>query len=271
MHVYAKISHAMLNLQGCLSVVLLVAVVTLVTADEDMKMGDSDVKIAAASGRMEFRHTRQDVAHRPVHISMERVVQIDKDGNEVMECTASEPAKISDETRRKRAAMAAKEGGGKRPVAGKSKGKRFSNFGRTNFTVGPKKERVTMKNAGTLRASTVRFHADLGSDVGKMAIDVALPEEEGEVDIGGEKQKLKRGDMKFNIEMTDWSWCKEEGEQGAAAFLDVYVSVEGKQVPTLTNRRSASAPASFDLGDNTTIGFSGKVRVSIFHYELCAM
>ena len=258
----------MFNSQGSWCVVLLLAVVTLVVADEDMEMGDSDVKIAAQSGIMEFRRSRQDMAHRSVRIMMERVVQIDKDGNEVMDCSASEPAVVPHDTRRKRAAMATKEEGRKHPITGKSKGKRFSNFGRTNFTVGAKKERASMKNAGSLRASMVRFHADLGSDVGKMAIDVALPEEDGEVDIGGEKQKLKRGDMKFNIEMTDWSWCKEEGEQGAAAFLDVYVNVNGSHVPTLTNRRSASAPASFDLGDNTTIGFSGKVPVSLFHYIL---
>ncbi|MEG7522670.1 MAG: hypothetical protein M3H12_06165, partial [Chromatiales bacterium] len=104
-----------------------------------------------------------------------------------------------------------------------------------------------------------RFHANLGAQVGKLAIDLALPEADGEIDIDGEKQKLKKGDMKFNIALEDWEWCGVEGEDGAAAFLDVYVQVNSTQRPKMRRARSASAPASFDLGDNATMSFSGKV------------
>ena len=144
-------------------------------------------------------------------------------------------------------------------------GVRFSNFARANFTVERKRVHQAMKHGRRgLKALQKRFHANLGEGVGKMAIDMSLPEDDGEIEIDGEKQKLKKGDLKFNIELSEWSWCGEEGDNGTGAFLDVYVEINSTRRPTMRRQRTASAPASFDLGDNTTMSFSGKVRVRRF-------
>ena len=151
-----------------------------------------------------------------------------------------------------------------RPWAGMNgtgPGKRFSDFNNTEFNIGQKKQNVKLSHSRSLKALVKRFHANLGAEVGNLAIDMALPENDGEIDIDGEKQKLKKGDLKFNIELTEWNWCGDEGEDGAAAFLDVYIEVNSTHRPKMRRGRSASAPASFDLGDNMTMSFSGKVRV----------
>ena len=105
-----------------------------------------------------------------------------------------------------------------------------------------------------MKAEKQKFSASLGDGIGKMTIDLALPEEDGDIDIAGEKQRLKKGDMKFNIEMSEWNWCDN------AAFLDVYMKVQGKNKPKKRFDRSSTLPASYDMGDNKTVSFSGKVR-----------
>jgi len=272
----------MTNLRSLSCFVLLAVVAALVSADESMKMGRSEVKIAARSGTMEFRSQRkkQDgslIDKEPVNIRMAQMVQLDKDFKEVTSCTTT--------SRRRRAMKSPGKGdkpgdmpgsdgnsthdptnGGMSDRArswkgadGTGKGKRFSNFDNKDFQLEKKKDNMKLSHS-SVKAVTTRFEADLGEHVGKLAIDLALPEAEGEIDINGEKQKLKKGDMKFNIALNDWEWCGVEGENGAAAFLDVYVEVNSTQRPKMKRARSASVPASFDLGDNTTMSFSGKVK-----------
>ena len=306
----------------------------LVAADDDFNVGKSEVKVAAKSGMMEFRREMRNKANetvqtRPVQIRMAQMVQLDKDGNEVTNCTAPEKpvtrrrrrSSGQRNTQRKKPGSAPATGGtgqkgsgsrpsgkggqqgsgsgpggkggkpgsraGKggmggdegsgsgrmgvfkrphRPWAGRNgtgPGKRFSNFNHTKFNIGKKKRNERLSHSRSLRALVKRFYANLGAEVGNMAVDMALPENDGEIDIDGEKQKLKKGDLKFNIELTEWNWCGDEGEDGAAAFLDVYIEVNSTHRPKMRNGQSASAPASFDLGDNTTMSFSGKVRVVI--------
>ena len=343
----------------------LVFVAVVFAAEEDFQMGDSEVKITAESGMMEFRRHRQEAANerRPVQIRMAQVVQLDKDGNEVTNCSDTEepmtrrrrrdvkPAGMGQQGSRSgsggsgghqgsgsgngsmggqqgsgsgNGSMGGQQGSGsrsggsggqqgsgsgsggmgdhqgsgsgngrmpgsgdhgstggtghwKRPhrswmgMNGTGVGRRFSNFNQTKFTVEKKKDQVKLKHSRTLKAVVKRFHASLGEGVGKMAIDMALPENDGEIEIDGEKQKLRRGDLKFNIELSEWSWCGEKGDDGAAAFLDVYVEINSTRRPTMRRQRTASAPASFDLGDNTTMSFSGKVRVDDFLFLLLSL
>ncbi|KAI0225747.1 hypothetical protein LSAT2_023489 [Lamellibrachia satsuma] len=304
--------------RGVCCLVFLAAVGMLVAADDDFNVGKSEVKVAAESGMMEFRRERRNKANetvqtRPVQIRMAQMVQLDKDGNEVTNCTAPEKpvtrrrrrSSGQRNTQQKKPGSAPATGGmgqkgsgsrpsgkggkpgsraGKggmggdersgsgrigvfkrphRPWAGRNGtglGKRFSNFNHTKFNIGKKKRNERLSHSRSLRALVKRFYANLGAEVGNMAVDMALPENDGEIDIDGEKQKLKKGDLKFNIELTEWNWCGDEGEDGAAAFLDVYIEVNSTHRPNMRRGRSASAPASFDLGDNTTMSFSGKFQ-----------
>ena len=288
----------MASLRGLSCLVLLAVVAALVGADESMKMGRSEVKIAARAGTMQFRRQRLNkngsvTDMKPVNIRMAQMVQLDKDFKEVTNCT------VPSRRRRSMSGQEGKPGQGDMPGKGEitghgdmpggdgnstfdpskggiahrartwagengmGKGKRFSDFDKQEFEVGKKQEGVKLRHS-TLKAATRRFSANLGAHVGQLAIDLAMPEADGEIDIDGEKQKLKKGDMKFNIALDSWQWCGEEDAEGAAAFLDVYVEVNSTLQPTLKRARSASSPATFDLGDNATMSFSGKVGSHIF-------
>ena len=279
----------MASLRGLSCFVLLAVVAALVGADDSLKMGRSEVKIAALSGTMEFHRQRLHkngtvTAMKPVNIRMAQMVQLDKDLNEVTNCTVS--------SRRRRSLPGqpgqgdvsghggmpggdgnstfdpSKGGNAHRPRTwagenGMGKGKRFSDFDKQEFHMEKKQEGVKLGHS-TLKAATKRFRANLGAQVGQLAIDLAMPEADGEIDIDGEKQKLKKGDMKFNIALDSWAWCGEEDAEGAAAFLDVYVEVNSTRQPSLKRARTASSPATFDLGDNATMSFSGKVGSHVF-------
>ena len=66
--------------------------------------------------------------------------------------------------------------------------------------------RNALTNADSMKTSMTTFAGDLGAAVGKMFIDLALAEDDGEVSIAGEKQALKKGDMEFNKELSQWNW-----------------------------------------------------------------
>ena len=209
----------------------------VVGADQDMAMDKSRVKIVSDSGEIQFQRQLGDASTLtdPVKIKMAQVVQVDAAGTEVATCS-------------------------KLPSAPQIPMKKFNGFAGKAFNIEGMRNAQALPNAGSMKASMTKFAADLGADVGKMSIDLALAEEAGEVSIAGEKQALKKGDMKFNMELSEWNWCGTAGQSGAAAFLDVYIEVTSKQQPTMDSDRNATAPASFQLGDGMKMSFSGKVR-----------
>ena len=219
----------------------------LVAAKSEMKMGNSSVKISD-SGEMEFRRSPTGMANanddtHPVKIKMDEIVQVDKDGKELVDCTegsASKPGMGWIKNTLKKTAI-------------KDKMKKFRGFANQTFNFDAKKSQASMPRGGAMKAAMQKFKTALADGIGEMAIELALPEGDGEIDIDGEKQKLKKGDMKFNIEMSEWTWCDN------AAFLDVYMKLASKNKPTKRQARSKSLPVSYDLGGNKTVSFSGKV------------
>ena len=228
-----------------MSRLLLAAIlVAVASADQAMTMDKTKMTILAESGEMQFQRQLADgsTLTDPLKIKMAQVVQVDADGNEVATCTTT-------------------SGAPQAPT------KNFAGFAGKAFNIEAMRSAQALPNAGSMKASMTKFAADLGADVGVMSIDLALAEEEGEVSIAGEKQTLKKGDMKFNMELTDWNWCGDDGATGAAAFLDVYIEVAAKQAPAVDSALSATAPALFELGDGMKMSFSGKVREQKRNYQ----
>ena len=228
----------------------------LVVAKSEMKMGKSLVKISD-SGEMEFRRggvgNASEDAH-PIKIKMDEIMQVDNNGTELTDCAE--------------ASNSSKPGMGwinnvLKKTAMKIKMRRFRDFAKQNFNFEAKRSKVAMRHAmKSVKAAVQKFQTSLPDGIGKITIDLALPEEDGDIDIDGEKQKLKIGDMKFNIEMSEWTWCDN------AAFLDVYMKLASKKKPTKRQARSKSLPVSYDLGGNKTVSFSGKVG-SLNDAQMC--
>ena len=196
--------------------------------DQAMTMGMSKVKILAKAGEIQFQRMLGNAFTDPVKIVMEKVVQMTKAGEEVTTCSSVfNPMKM------------------------------FKDFAGKMFTVAAKKAGQSIPNANNIKGSMIGFVANLKEEVGTLNISAVLAEQAGEVLIAGEKQPLKVGDMKFNMELSKWKWCGTAGD--AAAFLDVYMKVTSKMATPLNSSDSA-APVAFELGDNMTMSFSKKVK-----------
>ena len=230
-----------MTITRCISFMLLG--LALVAANHEMKMGETTVHIGD-SGEMEFvRQMNGSVEPHPVKISMNEIVQVDIDGNALTECTEPTDPTQSATDWTKDAAK----------TTMMTNMQKFHDFESQQFAFDAEEHSTSMPHGGDMKASMQKFTASLPDGIGNMAIDMALPEEDGEIDVGGEKQRLRKGDMKFNIEMSGWLWCDN------AAFLDVYIKVEGKHAAEQKHARNSTAPAAYDLGDNVTMSFSGKV------------
>ena len=234
---------------GAMSLVLVAALLLAVASavDQDMMVGMSKVKILAKAGEIQFRRMLGNASTLtdPVKIVMEKVVQMTKAGEEVAAslCSSSSfqipgvPTQLN-------------------PM------QMFTNFAGKTFDVVAKKAGQYIPNANQIKGSMIRFAANLGGDVGTLSISAVLAEQAGEVLIAGEKQPLKVGDMKFNMQLSKWKWCGAAGADKAAAFLDLYMKVSSKAAAILKSSGSDTAPAAFELADNITMSFSKKVCLS---------
>ena len=237
------------------SLVLLAALLLAVAsaADQDMAVGMSKLKILAKAGEIQFQRMLGDASTLtdPVKIVMEKVVQIAKDGTEV-------------------AASICSDAGSSFPFGSSTLNpmNMFKKFTDKMFTVVAKKAGQYIPNADNLKGSMISFAANLGDDVGTLNISAVLAEQAGEVLIAGEKQPLKMGDMKFNMELSKWKWCGAAGADNAAAFLDLYMKVTSKAAATLKgSANDSAAPVAYDLGDNITMSFSKKVCLFTLFYS----
>ena len=171
-------------------------------------------------------------------------MQVDSNGNDLASCTEA--------TNTKKPGMGWMKNKA-RKAAIKKHLRKFRGFANQTFVVGARKLKAAMRNGGGMKAATQMFSASLSDAMGTLVIKLVMPEEAGEVDIGGEKQKLKIGDTKFDIEMSEWNWCDN------SAFIDVYIVVSSKKHPKKRHPRGKTVPVTFNLGDNMTLSFSGKV------------
>jgi len=231
-------------------VLLAALLLAAATANQDMTMGMSKVKILAKSGEIQFQRMlgNTSMLTDPVKIVMEKVVQMTAAGQEVATSTCS---------------------GTSLPFGGSTLNpmNMFKTFADKTFTIAAKQAGQYIPNANNIKGSMISFSANLGDAVGTLSISATLAEQAGEVLIAGEKQPLKMGDMKFNMELSKWKWCGAAGAANAAAFLDLYMKVTSKVAATLKGSASdTAAPVAFDLGDNITMSFSKKVCLfTLFH------
>lgn len=74
--------------------------------------------------------------------------------------------------------------------------------------------------------------------IGKLKIVTVLFNEEGSVKTETETWNVNPGDLKWNIELTDWTFC----DQGTTEFIDVGVEIKG-------SKNEAKGNQTTDLGD----------------------
>ena len=240
----------MVTLRHVSIVLLACAMFTFVAAKKEMKAGASKVDIDDY-GEMTFKRAKGNDSKDafPLKIKLDELSQIDINGKELTNCSDADNSTLP--------GMGWMKHGGSKKTQMKGMMRKFRKFANQKFTFGPGKDNERMPHgSASWKAKMLRFNTALSEGIGNVALELSLPEADGDIDIGGEKQKLKKGDMKFNMELSDWSWCDN------AAFIDVYMKVVGKQKPKKRASRSKVRPTTYYVGDNVTVSFSGKVRTT---------
>lgn len=64
--------------------------------------------------------------------------------------------------------------------------------------------------------------------VGHLRVEVLLMQENATIDNGAEQWQVSRGDMKFNIELRDWTFCAP-CDDGVADFIELAIEVKSSK------------------------------------------
>lgn len=85
------------------------------------------------------------------------------------------------------------------------------------------------------------------NEIGKMKVVTYIVEQEGSVSTDAETWSVSPGDVKFNIEFSEWTWCSPCTD-GEGAFIDLRIAMKGNKDQPDTNSSSAK---SVELGGST--------------------
>ena len=122
----------------------------------------------------------------------------------------------------------------------------FSSFATQTFTFSDPVESTYQG----LATSEVEFQSVLAGS-SNVNIKTMIFQESGAVQVGEESFNVTQGAVKFNVELSSWSWCdgsgscRSEDGVGAAVELDLDMYLRGS---TPESKGNGDASASFELG-----------------------
>lgn len=185
---------------------------------------DTQVNVLGQSGKFTV-YTEASGQGAGVQVTMDALYEVDADGNSV---GASGNTKHSIQT-----------------------------FASQDFTI-QNAEQVTLTDFNNISATKISFSSTV-STIGKIRVDTYVMGESGSVGTPSETWSVSSGDLKWNIELYEWTWCgcSQGNSQQVGEYIDLTVSVKGLQAPQATN----SGNSSFDLGDDISLELSSQVNV----------
>lgn len=96
------------------------------------------------------------------------------------------------------------------------------------------------------------FRTDING-IGKLKVDTIFIAEAGSLGTETETWKVSSGDVKFNIELSDWTFCPTSCSGGTAKYIDLGIEIKG-------NKRENKGNQTIDIGD-ATVELSNRVNV----------
>lgn len=139
----------------------------------------------------------------------------------------------------------------------------INTFAAQDFTIA-RMETVTLAagqlgdaNAQGVSASKISFSSPVSS-IGTVRIDTYIMKGAGSVGPPGETWTVQAGDMKWNIELSNWTWCgcSQGQKQQVGDMIDVDVTVKG-----LVDAARGRSNKSVNLGGGVAMELSNKVYV----------
>lgn len=106
------------------------------------------------------------------------------------------------------------------------------------------------------------FETKISSTVGTLKISTYIFGENGNVGTQTESWAVKKGDVKFNIELSGWTWCagnncKQGNTPKTGAYIDVAIEIKGKN----SAEKKKGGNSTYDLGDKVNLELSNQVLV----------
>ena len=123
------------------------------------------------------------------------------------------------------------------------------------------KQLVGPYDGGDLQARSVYFEADI-KGVGRIEMDAYFMLNDGTVtSYGNETWDVKKGDVKINLGLMDWTFCGEDGAMcgnETSAFVDVAFEIKGS---SNAPEQSEDNRLIFNLGGNVPLLLSDAVQI----------
>lgn len=197
----------------------------VLAADKELNAGGIWAKILGQSGKIDLAPS-SDVANDPnkVRIQIEALRQLDSSG--------------------------ATLGSG-----GNSKYS-FNSFATQDFTFGSLEDTTL----GGVKCVKLPFTCTLGAG-SKIEIQVFMFKENGTITAGGETFPVTNSTMKFNVKLSDWAWCSNNGDckgtDGVGTSVELDISVTSKDKAS----KSTTGGNVYSLGGGATMRLSGKIQL----------
>lgn len=101
--------------------------------------------------------------------------------------------------------------------------------------------------------STKEFSFDSSVNaIGKIKVVVMIMDEDSTVGTETETWKVSAGDIKFNIELFDWSFCNPCAD-GVGEYIDVGVEIKGSKQETIANQTIDLGGAIMELSNRIVV------------------
>jgi len=120
-----------------------------------------------------------------------------------------------------------------------------------------------------IKARRLQFEAMIDG-VGKIGLDAYIMLSDGNITTpGDEVWVVSKGDVKFNVDVSDWSFCGDETPCGDAnqtsVYLDLAISIQGSSEKP---EQSEDNSLLFSLGGNVPLLLSSQIEVDDFMQDM---
>ena len=137
----------------------------------------------------------------------------------------------------------------------------INTFAAQDFTIVPAVDVMLGRNY-TVPAKKISFQTPIG-DIGRLKVDTFILTAGGIVGAPGDDWGARANDLKWNVELSDWSWCGEAASCTSGQtvqvgeYVDVDIAIKGKNQPV----QSPGDDKKFALGAGVDLNLSDQVLV----------
>jgi len=207
---------------SCLKALLFCTLGVVATADKSITAAGVTVQVKGQSGKMTLTIPGANASNPDVvEVRMLALRQLDADGNTL-------------------------GGGGNEKHS-------FNSFATQSFAFGTPAESTYQG----LQVTTIDFDSVLvGSSKVKIVTFIFM--ENGNLTVGSDSLTVSKGSIKFNVELSSWSWCgsdatcKASAGTGASVELDIEMKGENS-APKSKPKNGTEATSSYELGGGQTL------------------